>query len=211
MRRAGRDGELDALQSVLDGVTLTWFADEKAYGLVRTTDAAQHPNRVPILSDEGLRRHQEQCQQPWSYLREKTVEGILQQSGQTPEAVYATMEKYAAPCVSLQDVRQIPAANRLLILASETDSFFHDLPNQTGRSFVATGNKWRTSLLFTLHGLDPCEHLQTSDEFYRAYTDAIVEGRSLHVYPDMEPDLEPKTPRQRGDEPPSSDCSKKKG
>ena len=174
----GRTHAADYLQTHQN---LAWMPEQRQFGLQQITEEGTE-DKCLILSDTGLERYMTLCQKPWSHLADKSVEEILREQGRSAEEVYADLESAAAPLVSLDEVRQVPAAHRLLVLASETPHFFADLPTQTGLSVIATGNRKRISLLYTIHGL-ALEHLMKAEDFRTAY-EQVADCSSLHVYPD---------------------------
>lgn len=190
-----RAGEKAALAHVNQQLRPKWTGGKKHFDLEERTSDSDERSCL-ILSEEGITRHIAVCQQPWQHLEDKTVESILHEQGRTAEDIYADMESAAAPLVSLAEVRQIPAAQRLLVLATETAHFFADLPVQTGLSVIATGNSRRISLLYTIHGL-ALEHLMKSDGFRSAYDQALEQDRSLHIYPDDDTNNTESRPKKR--------------
>ena len=189
-------GEKAALVYVSQQLRPVWTADTKRFDLEQHVPDDRGSSYL-TLNEEGILRHAAVCQRPWQHLEDKTVEAILHEQGRTAESIYADMESAASPLVSLAEVRQVPAAQRLLVLATETPYFFKDLPVQTGLSVIATGNSRRVSLLYTIHGL-ALDHLMKSDDFRTAYEQALEQNRNLHIYPDAEiSSPEPKTKKRR--------------
>lgn len=180
---------------VREKVSIAWKSEEGRFAMIQQGDSTRED--CLILSEEAVQRHLEVCMQPWEYLADLSIEEILRKAGRRAEDVFAELEKAAAPLVSLSDEKQIPAAQRLLVLATESNHFFSELPAQTGLSVISTGNKQRISLLYTIHGL-AADQLKKFGDYKAAYDKALLDGRSLHVYPDMEHKQAARKPKKRG-------------
>lgn len=185
---------LPSLREALASLKFKWALEKHQFVLeYLQDDGDESVADQAVLSPQGIQRHAEYCQKFWQSIRNETVENLLKQKGLSPEQVLQDLKIKAAPLVSINEVKQLPAEKPLLILASETGDFFKGLVGTTGLSTVATGNKHRLSLLYTIHGLHPFK-LMKAESWRQAYEQAIAQGRALHVYPETDFLEEPEAP-----------------
>jgi Tubulin like len=175
-----------ALNKVQQGLRFTWQPLESKFSLLYSSEEPTGVDRWSIVSGTGVAQHTNYFRRFWQHIQEHSVEEILTKQGKTPEEVLAQLEYSAAPLVSVDDTKQLPAEKTLNILASQTRIFWKDFVGQTGLSIVATGNKHRISLLSTVHGLNPLEGMMQTPAWRQAYTDSVAAGRSPHVFPELE-------------------------
>ncbi len=179
-----QDGADQARERVLSGLKIAWFEEDGELGLLRSGAGLPEGNLV-ILSEAGIARHLAHAQQPWQHLRKLSVEGQCRRKVLDPLTVYAQLELLSAPWVSLNDVKVVPANHRLMILVSETDDFFHELPSKPGVHKVASGSPYEMTMLTVWMGIDPLEHLIKSEDNERAYQQKLAEGHALHLFPEL--------------------------
>jgi hypothetical protein len=174
-----------------EGLTFRWMADEGSFVLhyqVREETAGN--SRVSILSPEGIERHVAYCRSFWQPLEEISIEQVLAEQGRTPQEVLSHLEARGAPLVASDEVKQIPAERHLMVLGAPggASGFFKGYVGQSGLHLVANGDKRRISLLSTVHGLNPFNLMQ-APSWQQAYTEAVAQGQSLHIYPEFEGEI----------------------
>lgn len=180
------DGLPTALRDALAKLKFKWVPDSRQFVLLYPAeDHNESATDQAVLSPEGIQLHIQYCQQFWQAIREESVENVLRQKGLSLEQILEELQVKAAPLVSINEVKQLPAEKRLMILSSETSDFFKSMVGTTGLSTVATGNKHRLSLLYTIHGLHPFKLLK-SESWRQAYEQALGQGRALHVFPETD-------------------------
>ncbi len=200
----------EVLTQASEHLALTWRPEQNCFMLTYTTDEATDVERWSVTSATGIAKHAAHFQRFWTDRLDRSVEDILAERGKSPEEVLAELEYKAAPLIKVDDTMQIPAEKALKILGSETKTFWQHLVGQTGLSMVATGNRHRISLLYTVHGFNPLDGLMQSQAWKQAYEDAVASGRSPHIFPEMMADMSGTT-NTNGHEPGAEDVAMKEG
>lgn len=173
------------LAQASEHLKLTWRPEQSRFMLTYATDQPTDVDRWAVASPVGIAKHAAYLQRFWQNTLDFAIEEFLAKQGKSAEGVLADLEHKAAPLIKVDDTTQIPAEKPLKILGSETVAFWRDLVGQTGLSMVATGNRHRISLLYTVHGFNPLDGLIQSQAWKQAYDDALAAGRSPHVFPEM--------------------------
>jgi hypothetical protein len=171
-------------QSALDGIGFTL---DRETGLTLLYHGQNRGlDRWFLVSAEGVERHLNYCEQFWQYLDEEcSVEGYLCSQGREINSLIDGLEQRATPWVAVNRAKQIPAEGQLLLLGTETGPQF--VPNPPAHiNVVATGDKTRLVLLYTIHGLDVM-NLEQTLAWRDAYDQAIAKGKRLHVVPEVDP------------------------
>jgi hypothetical protein len=174
----------EVAQSALEGISFKPEADQRlVLCFDRTVD---NLDRLHILSPEGIKRYLAYCEQFWAHLdTECSVEGYLRTEEMDLGELIAELERRATPWVAVNRARQMPAEKRLLVLGTETGTeFVSDAPGYL--NVVATGDKSRLVLLYTIHGLE-VKNLEQAPAWKDAYEQAIARGERLHVVPEVDP------------------------
>ena len=180
----------EVLALAAERLHLGWDAEDENLTLRYRSTESSSVSRWRTLSATGLEQHVKHFRRFWTNRVDRSVEEILRERGESPEEVLAYLEHRGAPLIKVDDTTQIPAEKTLKILGSQTQSYWGSMVGQTGLSIVGTGNRHRISLLYTVHGINPLSGLMQSKAWKQAYDDARAAGRSPHVFPDVEIDLD---------------------
>ncbi|MCB0015252.1 MAG: hypothetical protein KDE34_25220, partial [Anaerolineales bacterium] len=172
-----------------DGLRFEWAGDGRLTLLYRDSQESGL-DHWQLVSPEGVEQHMAYCHTFWQYLAgECSVEGYLHQHGIDRAQLIAHLEQQAAPWVTINQARQVPAEHRLLVLGTETGpAFISEAPSHI--NVVATGDKTRLVLLSTVHGFDVM-NLQQTPAWQDAYEQQLAAGKSVHVMPEVDPLAQP--------------------
>jgi hypothetical protein len=192
------DGKTAGLELLMQGMRLRWWPTKHEFGLEYTTTDQATTERWKVLSPEGIARHVSYCRHAWDGLRELSIEQILADRGEDPMVMATELEQNAVPWVAVSEVKQIPAEQKLLLLATEKGEtgFWRGYAAKLGHvNFVPTGDKTKMVFLYTAHALDVF-NLRQAAAWDPAYEQAIKEGKPLHVVPELDPWGKPSSERE---------------